>query len=756
MKPVFAYRPLALAIAGMLLSSYCLADTSTPLDAILVNDNAMGESESLSGEQLATQRARTSDSAMLLTDLMGVSVINAGGVSSQPVLNGLGDDRVKIDIDGVTTTSACANHMNPPMSYVDPANVNKVTVYSGGTVPVSVGGDSIAGTIKVESVPPKFTAVGEKSITSGSVTAFSRSNGNGIGGSANVSYSDDSTNLTYTKTYSHSNNYQAASSFKAGDGKITNTVGTSLYEMQTDKLVLAKKVGVDLYTFTVAHQYIPYQGFPSQYMDMTNNESFLFNAAYLGEFNWGLLDARVFNQNVSHSMNFIDTKYSAANPQGMPMNTSGKDQGYVVKGIIPLSGGKTLTVGNEYHHQELNDWWPASGNMMMAGMNPYSYWNINDGWRNRLGTFAELETKHNSQWTSLIGLRHELVTTGTGNVVGYYGTLDGARAPATMGETTPNLAAADAFNAQNHNRTDNNIDFTAAAKYLANDTSDYEFGYARKTRSANLYELYTWGKTAMDMKMIGWDGSGNGYIGNLNLKPEVANTLSITGNWHDADREDWQVKAMPYVSYVENYIDANICGSLAAGAKANANLCAVNSGSNVAGSGSVIGLQYANHNAMLYGVDVSAKKALGQFTSGNYTLAAMVNYTRGTILDTDATHPSSNIYNIMPFTTKIALQHRLGKWNNAVEVQYVASKTAVDTDVNEFKTPDYTLLNLRTGYDWGTYRVDAGVDNLLDTMYYLPTAGAMLAPSVQGGGKAPYGAVPGMGRSLYVAGTLRF
>jgi antitoxin MazE len=25
-----------------------------------------------------------------------------------------------------------------------------------------------------------------------------------------------------------------------------------------------------------------------------------------------------------------------------------------------------------------------------------------------------------------------------------------------------------------------------------------------------------------------------------------------------------------------------------------------------------------------------------------------------------------------------------------------------------------------------------------------------------GGGKAPYGAVPGMGRSLYVAGTLRF
>jgi len=750
-------KSLYLAIGFLLANANVMAAEN--LSEMLVNQrglNSLGESNVIDGENLIKKQAYTNDTASLLDDIEGINTIKTGGVSGLPVIHGLNDDRVKVEVDGMGITAACANHMNSPLSYISPAEVGKITVYSGGTVPVSVGGDSIAGTIKVDSTRPKFTQAGEKPTTTGSVTLGGQSNGNGINGSANVTYKDETTNLTYTKTYAHSDNYKAASNFKAGNNQLTDTVGTSLYEIHTDKVTLAKKVNADVYQVSVGRQYIPYQGYPSQYMDMTHNESLLFNASYLGKFNWGALDARVFHQKTEHEMNFIDTKFSPTNKQGMPMNTSGKDMGYVVKGIIPMSDANTLTIGNEYHHQELDDWWPASGNLAMKGMNPYTYWNINGGWRNRLGTFAELETKQSDKWTTLVGLRHEQVTSGTGKVVGYYGTLDGTVvADTTFGEYSVNKTVADAFNATNHNRTDNNIDFTAAAKYLADTTSDYEFGYARKTRSPNLYELYTWGRTAMDMKMIGWNGDGNGYIGNQDLKPEVANTLSITGNWHDTAREDWQIKATPYASYVENYIDADKCGSLAAGAMASANLCNVNTGG-AAGSGSTIGLRFANHNAMLYGLDVSAKKSLGQLSSGSYTLLTQISYVQGSILDTNANHTSSNIYNLMPLNTKIALQHQLGNWNNAIELQVVASKTAVDTTRNEFTTPDYKLLNLRTGYDWGQYRVDAGVNNLLDEMYYYPTGGAMLAPSAQGGGKAPYGAVPGMGRSLYVAGTLRF
>ena len=47
--------------------------------------------------------------------------------------------------------------MNPPLSYIDPSNVAAVKVFAGIT-PVSLGGDSIGGTIAVASAAPTFAA----------------------------------------------------------------------------------------------------------------------------------------------------------------------------------------------------------------------------------------------------------------------------------------------------------------------------------------------------------------------------------------------------------------------------------------------------------------------------------------------------------------------------------------------------------------------------------------------------------------------
>ncbi len=51
-------------------------------------------------------------------------------------------------------------------------------------------------------------------------------------------------------------------------------------------------------------------------------------------------------------------------------------------------------------------------------------------------------------------------------------------------------------------------------------------------------------------------GDGNGYVGNLDLQPEVAGTLSLTADWHDAEEAQWGVKVTPYYTDVEDYIDA--------------------------------------------------------------------------------------------------------------------------------------------------------------------------------------------------------
>jgi iron complex outermembrane receptor protein len=98
-------------------------------------------------------RPASSDTATLLGNIPGVSTYGAGGVSSLPVIRGLADDRLRIKVDGMDLIASCPNHMNPPLSYIDPTNVGTLRVYSGIT-PVSVGGDSIAGTIIAETPAP--------------------------------------------------------------------------------------------------------------------------------------------------------------------------------------------------------------------------------------------------------------------------------------------------------------------------------------------------------------------------------------------------------------------------------------------------------------------------------------------------------------------------------------------------------------------------------------------------------------------------
>ncbi len=86
----------------------------------------LGASE-MEADILDSKRAAISDTAKLLEDTPGVGLYGAGGASSLPVIHGLNDDRVKTDINGMTLTSACANHMNPPLSYIDRSNIGKIS-----------------------------------------------------------------------------------------------------------------------------------------------------------------------------------------------------------------------------------------------------------------------------------------------------------------------------------------------------------------------------------------------------------------------------------------------------------------------------------------------------------------------------------------------------------------------------------------------------------------------------------------------------
>lgn len=384
-------------------------------------------------------------------------------------------------------------------------------------------------------------------------------------------------------------------------------------------------------------------------------------------------------------------------------------------------------------------------------MAPETYININNGERDRVGFFGEWEAQWNAQWKSMLGLRYDHINTNTGNVQPYNPNLLGTGPGAldAAGART-DLAAAKAFNARNHERTNDMFDVTALLQFTPKNMSQYELGYARKNRAPNLYERYTWGARNMDMAMIGWNGDGNGYVGNMDLTEETAHTVSFTAAYHKNNL--WEFTATPYFTYVNNFIDADRCLSAST---ATASGCKTTPQT---ATNNFVYLQYANHDARLWGADVSGRAQLYKDkTLGEFATHTSMSYVRGERMD------GGNLYHMMPFNMKLSLDHRLKKWQSALEMQFVDSKSDVQAIRNETQTPSYIVLNARTGYEWGKVRVDVGLDNVLDKQYYQPLAGAYLGdrfgmnPTAPANVTVPWGRnIPGMGRSAYVGINIKF
>ncbi|WP_324779696.1 TonB-dependent receptor [Thiobacillus sedimenti] len=751
--------PLSLAVSLALATCWrpALAESPavaassdpTPLTVVVVGAHPADvdpNSVTLDDATLQALRAATSDTASLLRDVPGLSLYGAGGVSSLPVIRGLADDRLRIKVDGMDLVSACGNHMNPPLSYIDPSRVAGARVFAG-IAPVSTGGDSIGGTILVDSAAPEFAAAGEGTLLKGEAGTFYRSNGNAVGANLSATAAGENLSLTYSASAARSDNYTAGGDFKPaglafvkkGPSLYNSTtwlagdeVGSTRYESINQSLDVALRHDNHLIDLKLGHQHIPYQGFPNQRMDMTDNTSSQVNLHYSGRYDWGLLDARVYREHTEHAMNFLEDKaywyLNAAAGQtiaapGMPMYTDGRNTGVVVKGDIALSARDLLRTGVEYQRYRLDDWWPASGN---GGMSPNTFWNINGGQRDRYAAFAEWEAQWTPQWLSQLGVRHETVRMDAGPVQGYNASY---------------TADASAFNASDRSRTDRNWDLTALARYTPGPTQTIEFGYARKTRSPNLYERYTWSTGGMAMYMVNLAGDGNGYVGNLALQPEVAHTLSATFDWHDARQQEWGIKLTPYFTYVDDYVNARRLTSTTV-------------------TDQFVFLRFVNQDAQLYGFDLSGHAPLARGTRfGSFTAHGVLSYVRGKT----TSGADDNLYNIMPLNARLSVRQRIGAWSNVAEVLLVDAKSDVSQIRNEVRTPAYGILNLRGSHAWKQARLDFGVENVFDRLYYQPLGGAYVGqgvtmpPTAISGATPVWGIpVPGMGRTVYAGVTVQF
>jgi len=645
------------------------------------------------------------NSADSLADAPGVSLHGNGELATIPFLHGLGDERAKIVVDGMTISSACPNHMNPTLSYVAPAQAAQVTVLAGIT-PVSLGGDSLGGTISVESPAPAFAEPGTKVREDGIFTGYYRSNGNNWGGSLIEGIASEHFSVGYVGSFTTTDDYSDGFGRKV----------TSTYAQSTDHaLTLAVQGGRNFFEATGSFHHTPFEGFVNAYMDLTHNNAASLNVRYRHTLATGSVDARFYWQNTFHEMNFLGDKVAVDGAGStMPMDTHGRDLGYLVRYESAFSALHTLRAGNELHHFRLDDWWPPVAGMAPM-MGPSTFININNGQRTRLGTYAELFSHWNPRWSTLFGVRNDTVWSDAGNVQGY---------------SMMYAADAAAFNAESHARTDANFDLTALARYDANEHASVEFGYARKNRSPNLYERYTWSTGMMASSMIGWFGDGNMYYGNVALKAETGNVISGTLMLRAQAPKPWELKLTPHLNSIQKFIDVDVASM------------------GMMGMGLPL-LRFANHGARIYGGDLSGFATLwSNDAAGTGKLSA-----GGALLHGTRTESNTPLYQMMPMNLRLAIDEDVKGLSAGVGSELVDRKSRLDPNRMELLTPGYSLFNVHAVYKTKFVQGGFRVDNLFNRLYELPLGGNNLDIYNATGGMT---SVTGRGRSLAVNLTATF
>ena len=730
-----------LKIASLVLFSPLLqAESEINILPIDVTGAAINEQSYISGDYISNELIRfnsikSNNSGALLDYFTGVNSAINSGASSMPVIRGLSDDRIKIKIDGMDLISACANHMNSPLSSIDSSNIQQIKVFAGLT-PVSMGGDSIGGSVVINSMQPDFAKSDEK-IFKHKISTFYTTNNKASRVNISSSIASDKLSFNYNGSYIDAKNFKAGKHFK--DSRLSATgrqfidgdeVGSSAFKDGNHMITLGSRKDNQLINIKLGYQNSPDQGFSNQRMDSTKNEIIKINMAYQNNYDWGKLEARFFNEKTQHSHNFGQDKQLAysMNVVGMPMNAEGHNLGFNVKADILFSQKDLVTIGSEFQRYRLDDWWTQSGT---GPMSPNTFQNINNGERDRFDVYAEWLKSWKPNFNSSLGLRYGQVRSNSGAVHGYNNNN-------STGSTTHNqLNNSTAFNSLNRSKNDHNIDVSLLGEYIVNQEQSYEMGYAMKTRSPNLYERYTWSTWMMAANMNNTYGDGNGYVGNVILKPETAHTFSVSSDWHDKTKKNWSFKASPYFTYVDDYIDAVVCSQVGKSCMSR--------------SDGFSTLSLDNQAARIYGLDLSGYQSLASIKGyGNIVLKGSFSYSRG-----KNTVANDSLYRVMPVNTRLTLEQKYGQWTNRLEASLVQNKTNLSKIRNELETPGYGLINVFSTYDYKNAQFSFGVTNLFDKYYIDPLGGSYVGQgATMMTGLTNSQGMPGMGRSFNLGLTI--
>jgi iron complex outermembrane receptor protein len=452
------------------------------------------------------------DTSALLADTPGASIVRNGDLTGIVQLRGLFNERVRVDIDGMQITPACPNHMDPPLHYSAPSEIDTLVILPGIT-PVSDGGDSIAGTVKARSVDPAFFV-----------------DGPGIRGEAGGGYSGENEGRLASARVEAGNAYYVLSTDASwarandtdfADGRIADTG----YKTDRGAVRLDAKTGTGRTTLELGAARSNDVGTPALPMDMVKDNANRARLNYDGAPGMYEVEASAYWHDINHTMD----NYSLRPVTGMRMQapSDSRDAGFRTALARPAGGG-TLHAGIEGYSNALDAY---QRNVATSATQDI----YRGATRERAGLFAEWEHQPGRSWQAQYGLRTDYVQSDTENI-------NNSFPPASADQA--------AFNSRGHFKNQLHLDATALWRYNASPALGYIAAVARKTRSPSLLEYYLW----TPLSASAGQADGRTYLGNLDLDPEVSHQISLGLDYHPAD---FSLKPSVFYNRVSDYIQGS-------------------------------------------------------------------------------------------------------------------------------------------------------------------------------------------------------
>ncbi len=633
--------------------------------------------------RLDTQRHRATDGASLLDGAAGVSVVRNGSQTGIVQMRGLSGDRVKILVDGMSISPACPNHMDPPMHYASAGSDTELALTPGVT-PVRYGGDSLSGTVRLSRPEPLFAESGSTT-WSGELSANYLGSHQGYGAGFELGVTSENAILEYRGGWSTADDLRYPGGTVRGSG----------YDNQHHDVIATLRTGNGYLALDAGTTRSRDAGTPVLPMDMIEADSWHAGLRHVANFASAKLENRLYVHSIDHLMD----NYSLRDAPKMKMAAPSTSRDYGWRSSLEwLCDTHTFRAGLDLHQNDFD----ATQELVGKGKSRDMF---ADNRRSRSGAFVEFEQDWSDEWSSLLGMRGDYVSSRAGSVHSEFG-------------PPPVTADAAAFNAGKRSHDDFLADLAATLRFTPDEASRYELSMGVKNRAPSLLERYLWTPLNASAGMA----DGRTYLGNVDLDPETAFQFTASASHHT---DKWMVKFAPFYNRIHNYIQG------APIARKDMN------GMNV--------LQFQNVDwADLYGAELAGSYQC----TDHIELVAQLSYVRGVNQDTD-----DSLYRIAPLNGLVDLGWEDGSWEAHVELDWAAAQNDVSDYNDESSSSGYALLHLRGAYQLKRgpkdgVRIEVGVENVFDTEYAAHLSGVN---RVSGSDVAIGEGIPGAGRFFYTS-----